>query len=143
MTKARGKIVESYFKSELESVFDKGFLEGGTSKFDQLNKKRDLTVKELRKKESELFSDEAEIALAGQPEEEKKKFDQYRAELSRAAERLETAIFAQIVGRFETLSKDLEAGIVALQTNTASIQRTVDFFAALSRVLGIIGRILL
>jgi hypothetical protein len=144
MTKTRKKIVESYFKSELVSVFGKSFLEDGKpSKFDELSKKRDLTLTELREKESELFSDEVESDFSGKSEEERKKFDQYRSELSIARERLETETFAKIVGRFEALSKELDEGIKALQINTASIKKTVDFFSTLSRVLGIIGRIFL
>ncbi|MBW4473957.1 MAG: hypothetical protein KME45_26825 [Stenomitos rutilans HA7619-LM2] len=144
MTRKRDKIVEGFFEEEVLSVFGRSIAFEGrlSTEFDELKKKLDSDLKDLREKELKLFSDEVEGAFAGKSEDERKKFDQYRAELSITREKLETEIFAKIAGRFKTLSGELEKGIEALKVDIESVKKTTQFFETLARVVGIIARIL-
>lgn len=115
------------------------------SDLDELQKIRDKRLDQLRKQELELNSSRVQLFWEDSqrnPDNKKKFFRERRAVVVERV-KLENAILEKIAGMLKELQDDLKEGCDELQSAIDNLNDEVDFFNKLSRVTGILARVLL
>lgn len=112
---------------------------------DQLERSRDERLDQLRKQELELNSSRVQLFWEDnqRDSDNKEKFVRERRAVVIQRVMLENAILAKIAGMLKELEDDLKEGCNNLQLEIDNLDREVDFLNKLSRVTGILARILL
>jgi hypothetical protein len=104
---------------------------------------KDELLVELRRLELELHSVEVQQHFMNEPDAElRKQFVEERIELSRMVGVLTHQKLTAIQQQLTQLDSRLRVGIKDMDTALANVEKTVAFFGALGKILGLVGRVL-
>lgn len=111
---------------------------------DRIKKIRDERLDELQALERKLHSSKVQLFWEQNgTDAEKEEFISERNDIVLARVKLENTILDQIAGRLKELEGSLKEGIDNLKQEIENLNDTVNFLSTISRITGILGRILL
>ncbi len=102
---------------------------------------RDELLADLRKLDLELYSPRVQTFFETQDDGTRKRFVQIREQVGMRVEQLTNAQLKEIANKLESLSKELTAGIEALNESIGQLNDAVAVLHALDSVVGLVGQV--
>jgi biopolymer transport protein ExbB/TolQ len=103
---------------------------------------KDEVLAKLRALENRLRSAEVQNFMAGQPQNVKDNFVEFRIQLSQIVAQLGNAQLEDIAARLNELSPDLQAGIGSLENALSRLDDAIAIINTISSLVGLVGRVI-